>query len=634
MSPANGTAIPRRPVARRLAARLSVLGLLLAAMTAGIQFWLEYRRDLAGLHARLAEVETSYLPSVRENAWLDDRQRLTILAEGIQGLQGIALVQVMAPDGTILAQSGEPARLPLVSAWELSRDYAGKPVALGRLVVTAGLESLRETALRHMGLTLAANLMLLLAICALLYGQVHLLVTRRLEAISAYARRLGRDGPLASPVVEPRHDQVSDEFSDMALALSRMHADIATAHDALAAGEARYRELFTSSPVPLWEQDFSAVAEALAEIPAETDVPAWLAANPDFVRRCAGLVRVLDVNQAALALHRAGDRAELASRLTAIFTPAAFDAFRQQLEALRAEVWDLTQETQLRTLDGDVREVVLHWHVPPTQRRTLARVIVATEDVGPLKAARRSSEMTLERLMVANSELERFTFVASHDLQEPVRSVVSFTQLLDRHLAELADLPAEVPEFLGYLRAAATRMQAQVAGLQDYARAGQASGFTAVALDEVLAEVRADLDTQLAAAGGRIEAEPLPRVQGDRTQLTLMLRHLLDNAIKFRRLGKPLVIAVTARRIGAMARITIRDNGIGIEPTYATTVFELFRRLHGPGEFPGAGIGLTICRRIVDVHGGTIAVDTTVTDGTAITFTLPASDLASEGGGA
>ena len=622
--------LPRRPVAHRLASRLAVIGVVLAALTALVQYTLEYRRDLAGLHARLDEIQTSYLPSVRENAWLDDRDRLAILAEGMQGLEGIAQVEVIAPDGTILAKAGHPALQPLEQSWELVRDYADRPVPLGRLVVIAGLETLEQTALHQMGFTLAANMLLLLVLGALLYWQVHTLVTSPLDSISGYARRLGRDGPLATPVREPSPASAIDEFTDMASALTRMHQDIAIAQDALAAGEARYRELFTSSPVPLWEQDYSAVGEALEEIPTGADVPAWLAANPDFVRRCAGLVRTLDVNDATLALHRATGRDEMLGRPTAVFTSAAFDAFRQRLEAIHAGVWDLTQETQLRTLDGDVRDVALHWHVPPTQRSTLARVIVATEDVSPLKAARRSSEMTLERLMVANSELERFTFVASHDLQEPVRAVVSFTQLLERRLAEADHLSADLAEFLGFLKAAARRMQAQVAGLQDYARAGQASSFTIVALDEVLAELRTDLDATLAGAGGRIEAGPLPKVQGDRTQLALLFRHLLDNSIKFRRLGTPLVIAISAHAAGAFWRITVRDNGTGIEPGYAATVFELFRRLHGPSEFPGAGLGLTICRRIVDMHGGTIAVDPTATGGTAIAFTLPASDLATK----
>lgn len=626
----------RHPVARRLLVRLAALGVVLAFVTAAVQLYLEYQRDLTALHARLDEIEASYLPSVRENAWLDDRERLGMLAEGMGNLSGISLVQVIAPQGEVLVQAGTPATQPLVRSYDLTRDYAGQPVLLGRLVVTAGLETLQRAVLHRVGMTLGANMVVLAALAALLYWQVHTLVTGRLRIIAAYARRLGRDGPAATPLEQSAAPDGSseDEFTDLAITLSHMHRALATAHDALAISEGRYRELFTSSPVPLWEEDFSAVKAALDALPVEPDFPAWLAANPDFVRHCAGLVRVIDANNASVAMHRAATRRELLARLSAIFMPSSYDAFRRQLEAIHAGIWDLTQQAQVRTLDGEALDIVLHWHVPASHRHTLARVIVATEDVTALNAARRSSEMTLERLMETNSELERFTFVASHDLQEPVRAVVSFAQLLERRLHGTDALTPETAEFLDYLRAAAQRMQAQVSGLQDYARAGQGSAHAPVALDDALADARLQLEASLTAIGARIDVQGLPMVMGDRGQLAQFFRHLLDNSIKYRRLDLPLVVTIHARQHGACWQITLRDNGIGIEPGYAATVFELFRRLHGPASFPGAGIGLTICRRIIERHGGAIAIDTSVTDGTAVTFTLPATTLVSPTPGA
>ncbi|HLO79113.1 MAG TPA: ATP-binding protein [Magnetospirillum sp.] len=608
--------------------RSVAIGLLMAFLAASVQSYFEYRRDLSALDSRLNDIERSYLPSVRENAWLDDRERLGMLAEGIGNLSGIALVQVVAPDGEVVVTSGTAPQHPQTRKYELTHDYSGKPVLLGRLEVTAGLETLRGAALHHMAMTFATNVIVLAGLAALLYWQVHILVTRRLGAIADYARRLGRDGPTATPFAddEAPHDRHLDEFTDLRETLSGMHRDLAGAHDALTASEARYRELFTSSPVPLWEEDFSAVKAAIDQVPPGVDFPAWLDAHPDFIRDCAGLVRIIDVNNAAVLMHRAANRDELLGRLASIFVPSSFDTFRRQLEAIRAGLWDLNAEAQVRTLDGQALDIVLQWHVPPPYRDNLARVIVATEDVSPLKAARRSSEITLERLMETNSEMERFTFVASHDLQEPVRAVVSFTQLLERRLQGTGALTSEIAEFLDYLRAAAQRMQAQVNGLQDYARAGQGDTLAPVDLNDALTDARMQLDPALNAAGATLESEPLPPVRGNRGQLALLFRHLLDNSIKYRRVDVPLRIWVSARPEGTQWRVTVRDNGIGIEPDYAATVFELFRRLHGPGHFPGAGIGLTICRRIVERHGGAIAIDTSVTDGTAIVFTLPASD--------
>jgi signal transduction histidine kinase len=616
----------RRPVARRLLLRLASLGAALAFVTAGVQLYIEYQRDMDALHARLAEVESSYLPSIRENAWLDDRERLSILAAGIENLSRISRVQVITPKGEVIAQAGIPAKEPLVRNFDLTHDYSGRPVLLGRLEVTSDLAEVKSAALRRMGVTLAANMVLLAALSALLYWQVHTLVAGRLGAIAAYARRLGTGGEVAA--TPPAADQRHDELAELGQTLWTMHRELSAAHEALAIGEARYRELFTSSPVPLWEHNYTAVKSAIDAVPNDVDFAAWLDANPEFVRQCASLVRVLDVNEAGVAMHRGGDREELTARLTAVFAPSSFDAFRRQLEAIRAGVWDLTLEAQLRTLDGEAIDVVMHWHVPPSHRHNLARVIVATEDVSALKAARRSSDITLERLMEANAELERFTFVASHDLQEPVRAVVSFTQLLERRLETLQQRDAEAAEFLGYLRAAAQRMQAQVAGLQDYARAGQGNSLTPLRLDDALADARMLLDPVLASVGATVKAGPLPQVLGDRGQLAQLFRHLLDNAIKYRRLDSLLVVTIDAQPQGAHWRVTVRDNGIGIDPAYAATVFELFRRLHGPGQFPGAGIGLTICRRIVERHGGVITIDASQTGGTAVVFTLPASDLA------
>lgn len=624
---------PRHPVARRLLLRLSSLGVALAFVAAGVQLYLDYQRALEVLNNRLEEIGVSYAPSVQENLWLDDRERLRVLAQGIDNLPGIAEVQVISAEGQMLVSSGTKAHTPLERSYDLRRDYGGRPILLGRLVVVADLDSLRKDALDNVGATLATSLMLLAVLGTLGYWQVHALIAGRLGDIAAYARRLGRDGPSALPVppATPRAER-EDELTDLHATLCHMHRDLTAAYEAMAAGEARYRELFTSSPVPLWEEDFSAVLAELNSVATDLPFATWLDANPEFVRHCAGLVRVIDVNDAALSMHRASSRQDLITHLPSIFMPSSFDAFRRQLECIHAGIWDLSRETQVRTLDGEALDIELQWHVPVQHRDNLSRVIVATQDITALKQARRSSEMTLERLMEANAELERFTFVASHDLQEPVRSIISFSQLLQRRLG--GSLVPDVAEFLDYLIAAAQRMQAQVVGLQDYARAGQHGSMAAVALADAVADARHQLDGPLAAAHAQIDIAPLPRVVGDRGQLTQLFRHLLDNALKFSAVGRPLRVTVSARSDGPFWRITVHDNGIGIDPAYAATVFELFRRLHGPGELSGAGIGLTVCRRIVERHGGAIGIDTSAAQGTAVVFTLPAAELVNPEAGA
>jgi signal transduction histidine kinase len=356
----------------------------------------------------------------------------------------------------------------------------------------------------------------------------------------------------------------------------------------------------------------------------------WLDQNPDFIRHCARLVRVIDVNDASVIMHRARDGAELLSRLSSIFTPNSYHAFRRQIEAIWDGVFDLTLSTEIRTLEGDILDVILRWHVLPTHRDTHARIIVSCEDTTELRTAQRSVAITLEKLMQANAELERFTFGASHDLQEPVRSIISFSQLLERHLIAHGGVGTEAAEYLGFLKAAASRMQLQVAGLLDYARAGQSpSRFVSVALADALADARALEADDLAVNAAQLDIGPLPVVSGDRGQLAEIFRHLLDNALKFRHPERPPVISVSADRSGDVWRITVKDNGIGIDPLYAIGIFDVFRRLHGPAQFPGAGIGLSICRRIVERHGGEITVDTNCRDGATLSFTLPVAVPAS-----
>lgn len=623
----NPLAAAKTTVARRLIVRLAVMGVVVAVVVAAIQWVVDYRADREALDLRLAEIELSYLPSIAEHVWLNDLERLDILVAGIHSLPAIALVEIVAPDGTLLVARGAAPLHPLPRSYAMTHGYQDKSIALGELRVTAALETLRTAAIGRLARVLGSNLVLLLGLATLLYLQVHGMVSGRLATIAAYAKQLGREGPGRTAPLDWSGQSSDDEFTELGHTLNRMRTELAGAYDAVTLSEARYRELFTRSPVSLWEEDFSAIRTALDELRPEVEVLGpWLDQNPDFIRHCAQLVRVIDVNDASIELHRAANATELLLRLSSIFTPNSYHAFRRQIEAIWDGRFDLTLATEIRTLEGDIVDITLRWHVLPTHRDTYARIIVSCEDVTELRTAQRSAEITLEKLMQANAELERFTFGASHDLQEPVRSIISFSQLLERHLAGHGGIGAEAGEYLSFLKAAASRMQLQVAGLLDYARAGQSPArFLPVDLADTLADARALVADDLALSAARVDIGPLPVVSGDRGQLSEVFRHLLDNALKFRHPERPLVIAIASERTNEHWRITVKDNGIGIDPLYAVGIFDVFRRLHGPAQFPGAGIGLSICRRIVERHGGEISVDTNCRDGATLSFTLPAS---------
>jgi signal transduction histidine kinase len=222
----------------------------------------------------------------------------------------------------------------------------------------------------------------------------------------------------------------------------------------------------------------------------------------------------------------------------------------------------------------------------------------------------------------SNEELEQFAYVASHDLQEPLRKVASFTELLQRRYAGQLDERAD--SYIAFAADGARRMQALINDLLAFSRVGRVGVTrTAVPLDDALHRARTNLAATIEETGATIEAQPLPTVEGDPGLLTQVFQNLLANAIKFHRAGEAPGVRVTAEPDGDVWRIDVCDNGIGIDPQYADRVFVIFSRLNRREDYPGSGIGLALCRKIVEFHGGRIDVVPHGGTGTTIRFTLP-----------
>jgi light-regulated signal transduction histidine kinase (bacteriophytochrome) len=231
-------------------------------------------------------------------------------------------------------------------------------------------------------------------------------------------------------------------------------------------------------------------------------------------------------------------------------------------------------------------------------------------------------ELAQEDLKRSNAELEQFAYVASHDLQEPLRKVASFTQLLQQRYGGRLDDRAD--QYIGFAVDGARRMQTLINDLLAFSRVGRLEQpHTSVACDELVERVRADLSTAIEESGATIEAGGLPTVSGDPGLLRIVFQNLIGNAIKFRGDAAP-VVRLTAERDGAFWRFRCADNGIGIDPEYADRIFVLFQRLHPRTTYEGTGIGLAMCRKIVEYHGGRMWLDTAYTGGSAFCFTLPA----------
>nr|WP_239170296.1 ATP-binding protein [Actinoplanes xinjiangensis] len=226
-----------------------------------------------------------------------------------------------------------------------------------------------------------------------------------------------------------------------------------------------------------------------------------------------------------------------------------------------------------------------------------------------------------EELTRSNRDLEQFAYVASHDLQEPLRKVASFCQLLQRRYAGQLDERAD--QYIGFAVDGAQRMQRLINDLLAFSRIGRlTSGFTDVDLNRVLGEVRSQLEAR-AGADAEIIWSELPIVEGEEPLLTTLFANLVGNSLKFRRPDVPPVVTITATLEEKEWRINVRDNGIGIEAEFADKVFVIFQRLHARDAYEGTGIGLAIVKKIVEYHGGRIWLDVDVSPGASIWFTLP-----------
>ncbi|WFE51654.1 sensor histidine kinase [Micromonospora sp. WMMD1155] len=228
-----------------------------------------------------------------------------------------------------------------------------------------------------------------------------------------------------------------------------------------------------------------------------------------------------------------------------------------------------------------------------------------------------------EELTRSNRDLEQFAYVASHDLQEPLRKVASFCQLLQRRYAGQLDERAD--QYIAFAVDGAQRMQRLINDLLAFSRIGRlTTGFVEVDLNKVMGDVAGQTEAARQYADAELTWTDLPVISGEEPLLTNLLANLVSNSIKFRRADVPCKVHVSARLVGAEWEISCEDNGIGIEPEFADKIFVIFQRLHSKDAYPGTGIGLAIVKKIVEYHGGRVWVDTDVPEGTAIRFTLPA----------
>jgi signal transduction histidine kinase len=269
---------------------------------------------------------------------------------------------------------------------------------------------------------------------------------------------------------------------------------------------------------------------------------------------------------------------------------------------------------------ADLRQVAV---AVEAMRRRLTEELVFSGEARERLAAQAAD------LQRSNAELEQFAYVASHDLQEPLRKVASFSQMLRRRYS--SELDERANQYIDFAIEGANRMQTLINDLLQFSRVGRLhESRVDVDLEKIYATTADTLSIAIEESGVHLSHDPLPTITGDPSQLGLLLQNLLSNAVKFRSPDREPEIHVSAVRDDDTWHLAVTDNGIGIGPEYTERVFVIFQRLHTREAYPGTGIGLAMCKKIVEYHRGTIAIDASHTPGTRITFTLPAAEPAQE----
>ena len=433
---------------------------------------------------------------------------------------------------------------------------------------------------------------------------------------SLYTRSIAQEAQVTSETERLLHDEpaLRDQLVAIRQQLASWRADVA---DPMVAAVAADGPDPARGALPeAVRTRFSGILEAISRF--KNDATALRDDLRDRVRTSANVLVVLLFSAAAVVLITGLLLAVLLRRL------------------VTRPVVDLAAEVR-RVANGDYEHEISGGGPPELAR--LARDVNAMRkqiaaDLSEVRAARgrveeanRLLEVQAEELTRSNRDLEQFAYVASHDLQEPLRKVASFCQLLQRRYAGQLDERAD--QYIYFAVDGAQRMQRLINDLLAFSRIGRVTtGFVDVDLNRVVDE----LIGQRAPAGGRITRGDLPTVRGEEPLLTALLTNLVGNAVKFRKPDSRIEIHVDAARASDEWEVSVRDNGIGIGPEFADKVFVIFQRLHSKEAYPGTGIGLAICKKIVEYHGGRIWVDTDHQDGTLIRFTIPVANPKDQAG--
>jgi len=283
-----------------------------------------------------------------------------------------------------------------------------------------------------------------------------------------------------------------------------------------------------------------------------------------------------------------------------------------------------TQTSEMEMRLRNIKDGIYRWHlvklVPEIKNEKIINWIVSCTDIDHLKRTEESFRSLSYELNRSNKELEEYAYVASHDLKEPLHVVSSFVYLLEKRCQ--TKLETQELQYLNLIKEGVNQAQKLIKDLLEYSRIGKEKSFELVDISSVLKEVLANLKTLIDESGATIEYDKIPHITANHLEMVQLFQNLLVNAIKYRS-QRPLEIQIVAKSEGRhMLLFSVKDNGIGIDPQFKDRIFDMFQRLHAKTEYSGTGIGLAICKKIVERHGGKIWIDSTPGEGSTFYFSI------------
>lgn len=332
--------------------------------------------------------------------------------------------------------------------------------------------------------------------------------------------------------------------------------------------------------------------------------------------------KIMDVNRATEAATGISRERLIGTDFSDYFTEP--DRAREGYRKVFSEGLVRDYPLAIKSSSGAVIDVLYNASLFRNEAGEVQGIFAAARDITEKKRADEKLQETLAELKRSNTELEQFAYVASHDLQEPLRIIGSFSQLIERRYGEKLD--AEGKEYIDFMVDGASRMQQLINDLLDFSRvATRMKPFALIDFKGVLDRAARNLADQVEQNEAVITHDPLPSVLADDIQLVQVLQNLISNALKFRGKDAPRIHIGAAQRDGAWF-FSIRDNGIGIDPKHYERIFIIFQRLHSKKDYSGTGIGLAICKKIIERHGGKIWVESEPGHGSTFHFTMPVKE--------